>query len=400
MRDLGTGIITGFILLTLAFAPAQAGQPLPERKDPTVSLENIQSKLSEKKQLTTELERKASELGGEISGLQGTLIATAGRVQKQERILTTLDRQLLGLRAKKAIYTDALKNDHQSMSEMATALQKLSRVPPETLLLQPALPIDTARGAMLLEDMLPKIRQRSDSYNKKIKEISLIEGDIEEKLEIQTAALQDMSRKRADMKELLSKRQAIYQITIDEQKKHEADISFLTRQAKSIKDLFARLQQQQLQLKKKQEAEAAPVVADGPATPRPPPVLRAFKGRAPVEGVVETSFGEKDALGAASEGLTFLARSGATVTSPLAGKVRFAGPFQKYKQILIIEHAGGYHSLIAGLDRIDTVVGATLASGEPVGTLDASTASPRLYYELRHDGKPVNPKPALLAQGN
>ena len=398
MRIWATISIAGFVLLTLAFVPASAGQPLPERKDAGISLKNIQSRLDEKKQLTGELEKKATQIGGEIDTLQSDLINTAGRVQKQEKTLTSLDRQLLSLKAKKAIYNDSLARDHQSISEMASALQKLSRVPPETLLLQPTSPVDTARGAMILEAMIPKIRERTDEYNKKINEISAIENSIEEKLQNQITAHQDLSRKRAQMKELLAKRQAIYQITIDEQKKHAADISFLIRQAKSIKDLFAKLQQQQQQQKAKTTTAAIPSSVKKLTTP--PSGIRAFKGKAPVEGDVETGFGEKDALGALSEGLTFLARSGAAVTSPLAGTVRFAGPFQKYKQILIIEHAGGYHSLIAGLDRIDTVVGATLAGGEPVGMLASSTSSPRLYYELRHDGKPVNPKPELLAQGN
>lgn len=371
---------------------------MPERKDPGISLQNIQSKMDEKKQLTGDLERKATQIGGEIDTLQKNLVNTASHIQKQEKNLTDLDRQLLGLRAKKAIYSDALKNDHQSITDMLSALQKLSSVPPETLLLQSTPPIDTARGAMILQDVLPKIRARAEDYNAKISEIELIEKTIEEKLENQTMAFRDLTRKRAEMKDLLDKRQTIYQITIDEKKKHAADISFLSRQAKSIKDLFARLQQQERE--KQKAATRSSAIASSPVQTRPPAVFKAFKGKAPVEGNVETSFGEKDALGAQSEGLTFLARPGATVTSPLAGTVRFAGPFQKYKQILIIEHAGGYHSLIAGLDRIDTVVGATLAGGEPVGTLAASVSSPRLYYELRHDGKPVNPKPALLAQGN
>ncbi|MEZ0226592.1 MAG: peptidoglycan DD-metalloendopeptidase family protein, partial [Alphaproteobacteria bacterium] len=72
--------------------------------------------------------------------------------------------------------------------------------------------------------------------------------------------------------------------------------------------------------------------------------------------------------------------------------------FQKYRQILIVEHAGGYHSLIAGLGRIDTVVGATLAAGEPVGIAEKSDDGARIYYELRQNGAPVNPRKLLVAQ--
>jgi septal ring factor EnvC (AmiA/AmiB activator) len=118
----------------------------------------------------------------------------------------------------------------------------------------------------------------------------------------------------------------------------------------------------------------------------------------PVQGRIRVGFGETDELGGRSKGVTFIVRSGATVVTPLAGKVKFAGPFQKYKQILIIEHRGGYHSLIAGLGRIDTVVGASLDAGEPVGSADNSSSESRVYYELRQNGEPVNPQKLLAEQ--
>ena len=37
--------------------------------------------------------------------------------------------------------------------------------------------------------------------------------------------------------------------------------------------------------------------------------------------------------------------------------------------ILIIRHGGGYHSLLAGLGRVDATIGQWVLAGEPVGTL-------------------------------
>ena len=70
----------------------------------------------------------------------------------------------------------------------------------------------------------------------------------------------------------------------------------------------------------------------------------------------------------------------------------FAGPFRGYGQILIIGHGDGYHSLLAGLDRIDSSVGQWLVAGEPVGTMPDGAGKPRLYLELRHDNQPINPR--------
>jgi septal ring factor EnvC (AmiA/AmiB activator) len=69
---------------------------------------------------------------------------------------------------------------------------------------------------------------------------------------------------------------------------------------------------------------------------------------------------------------------------------------------LIIEHGGGYHTVLAGLDQVDAVVGQWLLAGEPVGVMGAGEGSgdaasaggrPKLYLELRRDGQPIDPVP-------
>jgi septal ring factor EnvC (AmiA/AmiB activator) len=121
-------------------------------------------------------------------------------------------------------------------------------------------------------------------------------------------------------------------------------------------------------------------------------------------------FGQTDTEGAVSKGLTIAAKAGAPVVAPLDGSVMFAGPFRGYGQILIVEHAHGYHSLIAGLGRIDTTVGRQVLAGEPVGVMgtpnggapegrpdDGFGAGPlKLYFELRRNGQPVNPQRGLM----
>jgi murein hydrolase activator len=106
-------------------------------------------------------------------------------------------------------------------------------------------------------------------------------------------------------------------------------------------------------------------------------------------------FGEADEVGVTNKGLIFETREGAQVVAPFDGRVLFAGPFRGYGQILIIEHGDGYHSLLAGLDRVEGTVGQWLVAGEPVGTMPTGEKKPHLYLELRHDGQPINPLPWL-----
>ncbi len=77
----------------------------------------------------------------------------------------------------------------------------------------------------------------------------------------------------------------------------------------------------------------------------------------------------------------------------------FSGPFKGLGKLLIIEHRGAYHLLLAGLERIDAVVGDTVLAGEPVGVMPATREeAPTLYLELRRRGQPVNPTPWLASR--
>ena len=117
----------------------------------------------------------------------------------------------------------------------------------------------------------------------------------------------------------------------------------------------------------------------------------AAKGRIPypVKGNIIKQYGQVDA-GITSKGITIQTRSNAQVISPYDGKVLFAGPFRGYGQLLIIEHGDGYHTLLAGIGRLDTSVGQSLLAGEPVGIMLAQS-KPTLYIELRKNGQPINP---------
>jgi septal ring factor EnvC (AmiA/AmiB activator) len=88
------------------------------------------------------------------------------------------------------------------------------------------------------------------------------------------------------------------------------------------------------------------------------------------------------------------------------GWVAYADEFRTYGQLLIINAGGGYHILLAGMQRIDVNVGQFVLAGEPVAAMGASAPGdsapgnddkangrPVLYVEFRKDGQPIDPGP-------
>jgi septal ring factor EnvC (AmiA/AmiB activator) len=127
----------------------------------------------------------------------------------------------------------------------------------------------------------------------------------------------------------------------------------------------------------------------------------------PIAGPVAQRFGQTNEIGAPAQGVTLAGLGDAVVVAPFDGQVDYVGPFRGYGTILIIDHGGGYHSVVAGLGRVDAKIGEWVVAGEPVGALPDAAKAPgtangdgsvTLYFELRQDGRPIDPQLSLADQ--
>ncbi|MBS0363227.1 MAG: peptidoglycan DD-metalloendopeptidase family protein [Proteobacteria bacterium] len=154
-------------------------------------------------------------------------------------------------------------------------------------------------------------------------------------------------------------------------------------------------------------ADATPVPAlrgplDGPAPVPEADISPPQSLSMPTAGPIVRRFGQALSSGGRANGLTIAANGGAKVTSPGQGFVQYVGPVKGWGVILILRLAGGYHLVLAGLDRAQVSVGQSVAAGEAVGFMpgEAGSGSPRseggkasreLYLEVREQGAPVDP---------
>jgi len=127
----------------------------------------------------------------------------------------------------------------------------------------------------------------------------------------------------------------------------------------------------------------------------------------PVSGRQIRAFGGKNDFGENAKGISIATRKNAQVTSPVDGWVAYADEFRSYGQLLIINAGGGYHILLAGMQRIDVGVGQFVLAGEPVAVMGVSKRrnggqadrpgrtlpNQTLYVEFRKDGRSINPGP-------
>jgi septal ring factor EnvC (AmiA/AmiB activator) len=157
--------------------------------------------------------------------------------------------------------------------------------------------------------------------------------------------------------------------------KAEQEARQLAASSKNLQDLMQKLQAQEAKIKQRAVAERSMQRAKGSL-------------RAPAAGSVLHRYGEKKNENERYRGMVLATRAGATVVSPHDGQVAYSGAFREYGPMVLIRHAGGYMSLMAGLGSINVPVDARVRAGEPIGAMGRAT---KLYVELRERGKPIDP---------
>jgi septal ring factor EnvC (AmiA/AmiB activator) len=93
-------------------------------------------------------------------------------------------------------------------------------------------------------------------------------------------------------------------------------------------------------------------------------------------------------------GIEIEAPAGTTVNAVYEGEVVFASWFQGYGMLLILQHPGGVHSLYGYLSDFQVSEGEWVSRGQSIAWVGetGSLEGPRLYFELRVDGRPVDPE--------
>lgn len=404
----------GLVLaLLLACLPAGADEPDPAR------LKEIEQSLEQESSRIQSLENEAATLAAEVARLQQALIAAAKTAQDSEDELTALEATLVALEEEAAEAERELARQRTQLAGLLGALQRLALQPPEAMLIGPAQPLDTVRGATLLKVAVPAVEGRARSLKAELESLRALKAEIDSRRRELAGTSDRLEKERRELAALVEEKRKLQAATLTEQQALEARVALLSQQATDLKDLMARIALALPpipQTKPTPPAVAAaatvPAPPAPPTTPTPaepatllrldrPPEIRSFPATeaslvTPARGEVVRQFGEIAETGLSSKGIAIATRPAAQVVAPFDGQVMFRGPFRGYGEILILEHAGGYHTLLAGLGRTDAIVGQWLLAGEPVGIMGAAgDRAPELYLELRRDGQPINPLPWL-----
>lgn len=326
--------------------------------------------------------REAAALAARIQEAEAGIVAAEGRM----RIIAGQRREL----------RNRLAQRRQPLVRLTAALQRLSRRPPAMALLRPGSVRDVMYMRALLAVTVPEVERNTAALKAEI-----VRGRILERRALATArelhASEAVLGARRNLLTALETRQrlASRQAAGDASREAERALALAEKakdlgqlvkdlgRAGALRDALARLPGPIL---RPLRPEASQVIAvEATAAPQ----VRTATYILPVSGQLVAGFGESRGGQPRSRGIALAVRPGAQAVAPAPGRVAFAAPYRGYGRIVIIEHDGGWTSLITGLARLDTRVGESVLAGSPLGT--AGAGNPVITLELRHDGEPVNP---------
>jgi murein hydrolase activator len=395
-------------------------------------------------------ERQADlgELRGRIETLRKELNASeenradaAVRLRESERQISRLQRELHELAEQRSKLQRNLQSLEQQSSELGSTLNQQQaqlerllykqhlRSTPDSLqmLLNGDDPNQMARDLHYLSAIAHSRAELMSEISQTLAKKKALAADARERSAELTQVEAEQQQRAAELKQQRDDRKALYAEMSSKVNAQRKEIGNLQRDEKRLTQLIDRLskilaaqaaQAARAEAARARAAEAARQQAqkdpERPVqrSPESPPPRRAEaenryepapsdgsfarqkgKLRLPVRGSVAGRFGTPREGGGTWRGLFIRSASGGEVKAIANGRVVFAEWMRGFGNLLIVDHGNAYLSIYGNNDSLLKQVGQAVKGGETVATVGNSGGNPEsgLYFELRHQGKPIDP---------
>jgi murein hydrolase activator len=422
----------GSVGAALAQSQRSPAKTLSAPRQHDQELDSIRAEQRKSSEAEQRLSTENSAIADERRRLNQSLIASASRIRATEERIAAMEVRLRELETSEANIRGSLDGRRTQIAEILAALQRIGRRPPPAIYVGAHDAIESLRIAMSLESVLPQMRSEANKLQVELTALEHVKAEKAAEHTQLAADLADLAIMQRNMASLVDERQgrqAEVEQAIAAERQRAAT---LARQVDNLKDLIGKLEPATDGAKRSARGSTRP--GDEPKAPNgvratiatlsdpgrmaPAVAFVSAKGTLalPVSGTKIRDFGAPDASGANEKGISIATRPSAQVTAPCDGWVVYAAPYRSYGQLLILNVGGGYHVLLAGMERITVDPGQFVLTGEPVAVMGSGTRvasvsaagsspaigspQPVLYIEFRKDGTPIDSSPWWAATEN
>ena len=323
--------------------------------------------------------------------------ALAARVQQAEaNVAAALAELALVERERQALSRD-LARRREPLAQLTGALETMSRRPLVLAALQPGSLQDIVHTRAVLGSAIPVVRQRTAAVRGDLEQANALELERRKFVAARREAERALQQLRRTMIALAEEQRVLAEQSAGGASREAARAMALAEEARTLDALVGGLEQSAA-IRQRLAALDGPIVR--PARPGEAALPKTRSNATadptgpgsyilPVAGRVTAGFGESTAAGGRTSGIALQARPQAQVVAPAGGRVAFAGEYEGYGRIVILEHNGVWTSLVTGLGSLAVTTGQSVTAGSPLGR--AGRADAAIGLELRRGGTPVNP---------
>jgi septal ring factor EnvC (AmiA/AmiB activator) len=396
------------LVLVLVWAAAPAGAQAPSasaKKDDPIQAE--QRKLRQTEEKLKDERRKAAEARARETSILAELEAVEQSLADKQRDITKLDTRIkktqaevTGLRGEVQSLEKQRSGQEQALARRLRAMYKVqAQGGALPLLLSGDDPVARAVAvrhlthlAALDARLIQEYRGTSDRLEDRRRR--------EETRQRELADLRsDAQREQAEVDRDAAKRRTLLARVRDERAYHERMVGELTEATRRLETFINDLQAKQRRLAR------VPPSKGGAATPGVG--FGTLRGRLPwpTEGRIIAAFGAQvhPRFGTRTfrNGVDIEADGGREVAAVFGGHVIYTGWFKGYGNLIILDHDHEYYTLYAHMADIGVKEGDDVRQGQKLGTVGdtGSLEGPRLYFEVRYQGKPQDPEQWLRQRG-
>lgn len=347
-----------------------------------LKLDNIREKITNVLSELNKNQNKRSNVRSELQKLEINIAKTAKSLRITQRKHRKLTKKLKQLQTDLRKLGAQLDKQRTILSQQLRTAHAMGHDPQIKLMLNQQQPAEMGR-AVVYFDYLNKARTTEiTDYLNSIQKKQSLETSIKSSVtDLQKLVNQKLSQKK-ELSQLRSNRKRLLV-------KLNKDIDSQQLTLTDLKQSRNRIEQLLMSL--------GEILADIPIVPGDQKPFSQLKNNLPwpVKGKLSASFGTSRNTGDLRwNGVVIDSDYGKPVRAISHGRIVFADWLQGYGFITIIDHNDGYLSLYGHNQDQFKQAGDWVESGETIATIGDSGGQPYsgLYFELRHQGKPINPE--------
>jgi septal ring factor EnvC (AmiA/AmiB activator) len=364
-------------------------------------LQGIKKEIREKKILLNNTKKVETIVSNELQQIQKNL-------QEKQSTLTTLGKNLRGIelnleKTQKEIAQTKIdaETKKQQINKRVSSLYKAGEAGSLRIFFSSESFPQMAENLRYMKSVLDNDQKLFSEYNGKIDKLRMLKMSMEQDVARKEKVKSNIEAKKHEIEAEKSKK-ASYLIKVREDKKsYQSSIKELQANARRLQVMVERLEARSRKGYTSKAQNKSLSGTDHSYISVPDKGLGAQKGRLnlPVKGEIIGQFGrhkhpEFNSY-TVSNGISIAANQGSQIHAIFDGQVIFADYFKGYGNMIIVDHGGGFFSLYGHAASIQKKVGANVTRNDVVASVGDtdSTKGPMLYFEIRYQGKPVDPSP-------